>query len=250
MIKNKDYGSLLLQDATGILKSAINAQLVGSRDDGRFTVNMKMSDITPWAFVKNTEALKCFLWHNVYFDHCGFIPSPCHSCYKIVVRPANLRAAMQFYDMMYELDYPGKIGWEDRKTVFGNFGAYFYNRSLQEAQAKLPFIQEKASRIDLLPNPFEGDVFTPIIKRGCTEFEYKFGRSDQWEITEKQKIKENILDKVMVFNNHLYPQPDHRVATTMRLWVHNAYAVGDPTVADFTKRLFPKYITYQERDNV
>jgi len=248
MIKNKDYLSITRMDATGMLRSAIGSGRITSADDGSYELNMRMSDITPWLFIKNVSSTKCYLWHHVYFEHCDFIPTPCYSCWKIVVRPANIKAAFDFHDIMQYLDFPSKIGWEARPTVFGTFGAYFYNRSLDEAKRKLPQIQDAASRIELLKNPFTGETIKPIIKRGCTEFEHKFGPSDKWEMSEKDKLKEKTLEELITFNNKNFPQPDHRAATIFRLWIHNAFMMGDQTVSEFTggNPLYPPYVTYQE----
>jgi len=251
VIKNKSYSNLLGYDATGILKNAIDAGMVHNRDDGRFEVKVNYGAITPWVFIMHQMDMDCYLWHYIYFERCGFIPSPCHFCFKIVVRPANLKAAFDFHDIMCELDYPSKIGWEQRDFVFGNFGAYFYNTSLEEAKDKIGIITDAAKNIELLDNPFTGEKFNPIIKKGCTEFEYKFGPSDQWIVSEEQKLKESILKDTLVFDNKDFDQADHRKATIFRLWIHNAFKAGDKTVSKYTngRSLFPQYITYSGEEN-
>jgi len=249
MIKDRGYLNLRKHDAIGLLKSAISAGRLVARDDGKFHVNLKFSHLLPWVFIKHCTGMSCYIWHHIYFDHCGFIPKPCFSCWKIVVRPANIKSAYKVLDIMRELDYPGKVGWEDRKTVFGNFGAYFYNRSLDEAKEKYPTICDAMKDVELQTDPCNQKKIPIIIKRGCTEFEHKFGPSDKWEYTAEDK--ENLLNSVIVDDLVIHTQTDWHIANTMTLWTHNAYSAGDPTVCEFTdgKPLFPKYITYQGEQN-
>lgn len=248
MIKDKNYATLVYQNVTGLLRSALAAGAVTDCDDGSFKVETGYSRVTPWAMVTECPGLDCSLWHQVYFRHCGFIPTPCFDCYKIVVRPANLKAAFEFYDLMLGLNYPSKIGWEARDFVFGNFGAYFYNRSIAEAEEKFPSIVEAANEIELLQNPFTGGYFKPVIKRACTEFEKQFGPSDKWVITEEQKLKEKILGKYLIFERKDYRQPPHRLATLFLLWQKKAFSAGDMSVGNYTggRSFGVKYVTYHK----
>jgi len=252
MIKDKSYSNLQAQNALGLLKPAIKTGRLTPLDDGRFHVDLNMAWFLPWAFIKHRPDFHCYIWHFIYWSYCNFIPAECHNCWKIVVRPRNLKAAFDLYDVMCELDYPSKVGWEDRKTVFGNFGAYFYNASLEEAKTKFAVITEAIRDIPLLQDPYTGKDIQPLIKRGCTEYEMKHGPSNEWEMTEEAKQKQRLLDSVVNKDLKLHVQHDWYMSDTMLLWIHNAYSTGDLSVPEFTngKKLFPPYVTYnQEKDN-
>lgn len=252
MIKDKSYNALIQSDAVGLLKKAIDQRLVHIRDDCRFELNTTgMSHKTPWAYIKTDPRMRCYIWHNIYFNCCGFIPSYCQSCWKIVIRPANIHEAFKLYDIMADLDLNSKVGWEGRKTVFGNFGAYFYSRSLEEAKKKYETVIPAIRDIQLLKHPKTGLDIEPLIKRGCTEFEQACGPSDKWVMSSQDNAKEILLDSVFVQDTVLHNQREWLTSSVFRLWIHNAYAAGDNTVLTYTdgEMLFPPYVTYHGEKN-
>lgn len=246
-----DYKSVCKGDPITILQPAIQAGVLQSRDDGKFYIKGKINISSPWVFIKHDPEMKCHIWHHIYFNHCNFVHSRCLECFKVVVRPANIEATMELYERMKDLDRPSKIGWEYRKTVFGNFGAYFYHRGLESAFEWFPQIKEMVKGIELQYDPYTGKEIQPILKRGCTEFEHEIGPSDKWAITKEQLEMENTLDSIVVQDVTGFHQHDWLKNNVFRRWIHEAYSVGDPSVNTMAgEKLFPGYVTYDKKNEV
>jgi len=214
------------------------------RQDGKITLNTSgtLLPSTPWLFIKKDQEKECFTWHTIIFDMLGMMPAPCLNCWKVVVRPRTLREHMQLFEIMKELDRPSKLGIEVRNEVHGLYGAYFYNNSYEAGLDCYETIR------DLVDRKISSDV-PVVLKRGCTEFEAKFGPSDQWE----SKISDDDLQTqrwlfgvVELPPNDLEPETLKKYV--MEKWVRWAYANGDETYKDFTdgKPLFSPYVTYHD----
>ncbi len=219
--------------------------------DGMIHCEQTTTIDTPWHHVRHDEWLDCGLWHRVMFDFLSqqlpgrFVPSRCQECWKVVVRPRTVVELFALLDLQKRLDRPSKCGIEIRPTVHGNYGGYFYCRSLEDGMA---CYTEVRAAIDA--DSHLGPDIGVLLKRACTEYEMACGPSDKWQISEAQLALEALVEQTFVpaiIEEHT--QPDHLIRHVHARWIEHAYSVGDPTYLHLTndKPLYPRYVTYHDR---
>lgn len=247
-MKYQDYNDYYLflakNDILERIKPLLEKQGYYLRDeDGKVTVELHQTWNTPWHHLYDNGKSDCYLWHSIIFDVCGFIPAGCLNCFKVVVRPKTLKQLFALLDLQKELGRPCKCGIETRPNVFGLYGGYFYNRSLEEGLECYKAVKE-AIENDSVLNPIADKV---ILKRACTEFEMACGRSDQWTITEDNYKLELALGDLIVRKTPI-PQPDYVLYHIHANWIKWAWAAGDETVYEFTNGipLYQPVCQYQD----
>lgn len=219
--------------------------------DHKFEEKHRMTKDGVWIFNKEISVGKytlegCTEYHK-YFSgkgaSLGFIHSYCHDCYKVVVRPKNVKQLFQLVDLQAELGHPAKCGIEVRSFVPALYGGYFYNRSLEAGKQCLNKVK-KAVRIKIDPN------MKTILKRGCTEFEMRFGPSDKWEIKPEQIKFETSFKEVYV--KDISPgmeMPGYLKSHIKTRWLHWAAQHNDMTYKEFTNGVSligePHYVEYK-----
>ncbi len=126
------------------------------------------------------------------------------------------------------LDVYSKCGVEVRKYVSGLYGGYFYIDNAEEGQ-------DRYRQIRKLVDDNLSEKVAVILKRGCTEYEMQYGRSDMWGFPdEKQLMKEKKIDEMYVVENHDLPQSDFLKAKAILGWIEFAFEHGDETYKQFT----------------
>lgn len=226
-----DYYPYLAQhDILERIKPLLEKQGYYLRDeDGKITAELHQTWNTPWHHVYDDGKSDCYLWHSIIFDVCGFIPTGCLKCFKVVVRPKTLKQLFALLDLELELKHPSKCGIEIRPTVRGLYGGYFYNRSLEDGLECFKKVKKALSEDEVLQPLSE----TVILKRGCTEFEMACGRSDEWGITEDDYQTELKLSELIVRKVPL-AQPEYVLNHIHANWIKWAWAAGDDTVDEFS----------------
>jgi len=205
----------------------------------RFTEDFILHKGVPWH--------KCYMWHGVWFPCYGIIPSPCHNCYKVVVRPKNLDQLFELYRLQQCMDRPSKCGIEGREWVDGLYGGYFYNTGLEEGRECYRAVREEVSKC------ISPDV-SVILKRACTEYElpppigFGFGPSDKWVVTPEQERLEERLNESFVQHDYYAIPGKYRRAQLVNIWVRWAASHGDMTYLNYTdgKPFYQKPVTYHE----
>jgi hypothetical protein len=130
---------------------------------------------------------------------------------------------------------PSKCGIEKRYSVHGLYGGYMYNDSKEEGLSCLENIRE------LLPEGVKA-----FLKRGCTEFEHKFGDSREWKVTPEQLALERRLDDLFIDTRKKAGQGKELKTHVMANWVRFAFANGDQTAKEYMdKPLYPSYVTFE-----
>jgi hypothetical protein len=225
--------------------------------EGKIEVNRLQTAMdSPWVHHGHTDWARCMMWSRIMFYAVGlrmgqhfadgrpFVPSGCQNCYKVVVRPQNLAQLFALDQLEIDMGRPSKCGIEIRQTVHGLYGGYFYNLGLEAGQECYQSVREAVSRA------IEPDV-PVILKRGCTEMEHIVGPSDKWEVTEEQRIIEDLIMQWVVDPKDSDGQPDPLVWRIKRKWIEYAYQHGDETYKLFTggKSVVPGYVTYHEVGN-
>ena len=210
--------------------------------EGKLEARQQIAVDSPWVFAHQDKNRHCDIWHKIFFNMLDFLPSDCLGCWKVVVRPKSLYELFVLREIQLKLGRPSKCGIEVRPTVCGLYGGYFYNDTLQHGEDCWEEVKEQVNRY------MEPD--TPVIlKRGCTEFEAKFGDSRDWEdhITADQVQIERALVE-MIPEKANPPQLDMIKPDVMKRWIEWAYQNGDLTYKFFTqdKPLYDPYRIYHD----
>jgi hypothetical protein len=153
-----------------------------------------------------------------------------------------------------------KCGIEIRDYVPANYGGYFYNRSYEEG---MECYKEVRALVSAHINP-DIDV---VLKRYCTEFELKFGPSDELEETlergyfdhpdmgqvkvmplDEQEVWLRAINQTFDIPNSDTPMPPFVKMHVIKTWFDHAWKIGDMTVKDFFEgdNLYTPTIKYHE----
>ena len=234
------YKDLLDQDLIEPIRMLLDRGVYKFNPAGKLEADLRVKPETPWVHIRQDPLKNCGLWHQIWFNYYNIVPSYCQNCWKVVARPTTLTEMFVLYEIMRGLDLPSKLGIERRYSVPALYGAYFYNNSPEEGQRCFEDIQRIChDRI--------GPHVKVILKRGCTEFEHKFGDSSKWEVTENQKQLERRLEDLFAEQPKIHDQGPELIRHIMANWVRFAYAQGDPTASEFSsKPIYPPYVTYHK----
>ena len=233
-----DYEQELKYDLIEVLKPALEKGLIYIREgDYKFVFKTIVAWNMPWVFGgKKDYSMNCPLFHSVILKYFDFIPERCAECWKVVVRPNTLSQLWKVSDLQQTTDRWCKAGIETRKTVSALYGAYWYNRSIDEGFECKAYVKEEMAKI----SPDIG----VILKRGCTEFEHKFGNSTQWTV---DRDWEAYVNERIVIDDFPMPDAPEQVTRHTKLnWIRFAYENGDMAYKEFTggKSLYPDPIQY------
>jgi len=217
--------------------------------DGKFYAEYQAAWNTPWVHVKHLFLVNCHVWKNITFHEIvekqlppdrRFVPAGCQACFKVVVRPQTVKQLFALEQLQIRLDHPSKCGIEIRPAVFGNYGGYFYNRSLDEGLECYKRVRRAVSRDRKL-----GKNIPVFLKRACTEMEHAIGPSNQWQIMPgqiefEQQIQYHFADVPVL------EQADDAKEYVRMTWLDRAYDIGDETVLEYNDGmpLYPAYVTY------
>jgi hypothetical protein len=209
-------------------------------NDGRVEVDFRMTADTPWVHVRQDCRRNCGIWHQVWFNLYGIIPSYCQSCWKVVARPTTLKELFQLYEIQVKLNRPSKCGIELRQSVGALYGGYFYNDTYELGLECFKEVKEVIQGTI-------GKHVNVFYKRACTEFEHKFGDSRNWEVNEQQKQLEARLESLFIDPARSHEQGIEIKRHVMAGWVRFAFAAGDKTAHEFMSQpLYPPYVKYGE----
>ncbi|GAF72079.1 unnamed protein product, partial [marine sediment metagenome] len=147
-----------------LMKDDLVSMFQPSIDTGEFTYNMEDGKIwrtinlsgelesagpinRPWCYTHTPKDQPC-IWYRSIEKLFGFIPSKCLNCWKVVVRPQSIVELFDLCDLQHEMAAEDdschcKCGIEKRDYVFGNYGGYFYNPSLEKGLDRRDEVREK-----------------------------------------------------------------------------------------------------------
>ena len=214
-------------------------------EDHKIGMNTGLMWETPWVHAgpDSPTDRNCVLFHGLILRYLNFIPAKCQNCWKVVARPNTVSQLFKISDLQQRSNRDSKAGIEIRSTVGGNYGAYWYNNSIEEGE-------ECRKHVRMLCDEFVGKDVSVFLKRGCTEFEHKFGASNDWKVTEGSREAERMITDLVVIDGYAdRSQPDYLVEDIKLKWIEFAHERGDTTYLEFTggKPLYPKYVTYESR---
>ena len=233
------YMDLIEQDILEPIRPLLEKGVYKFTATGQLEAEYRMTSETPWIHIRQDTTRNCGIWHHVWFDFYKFIPSGCQKCWKVVIRHNTLEELFKVHDLLVSIDMPSKCGIEKRYTVHGLYGGYMYNDSKEEGLSCLENIRK------MLP-----DGVNAFLKRGCTEFEHKFGDSKEWQVSAEQLALERRLEDLFMQAKQRTAQSDEIKRHVMANWVRFAFANGDKTVDKFiSKPLYPPYETFEVTDD-
>ena len=207
----------------------------------KLTMKTGMVWKTPWVYAgeKLKPEANCTLYQQVVLPFYNFIPARCQDCWKVVARPKTVTELFRLSDLQQESKRPSKAGIELRNAVHGLYGAYWYNSTMEDGLECKEYVEQLVKKV--------GDDIKVFLKRGCTEFEHKYGDSNKWVVSVESKKMEALLNENIVIEDHEnIIQPWYVVDYVKRRWVEWAYAHGDFTYTEFTggQSLYPDYVKY------
>ena len=234
-----------------VFEQRMDEGFVRFNKDGKFEERHRLNKENPWIFNEQLNKGEhkednCPQYQN-YFSGptapLGFIHSHCHSCWKVVVRPKTVVELMQLCDLQTKIKHPAKCGIEVRSFVPALYGGYFYNRSKEAGIACLKMVKREV-RKKINPN------MKVMLKRGCTEFEMRFGASDKWVVQTGQIKFEKGFDEVYAKDSVKdTTMPTYLKSHIKTKWLKWAANHQDMTYKEFTNGVSligePDYVEYK-----
>lgn len=223
------------------LFSLFQKGLLMIRNDGKFDMRTGIAVNTPWVFAGDRigDDANCILFHSVILKYFNFIPERCQGCWKVVARPRSVAELFAVSDFQQTSSRPSKAGIEVREWTSALYGAYWYNTSIEKGIECKKYVKSHFPDMHV------------ILKRGCTEFERKFGDSTKWVVTDEARELETLLrEKVIIPDYADAIQPEELVNHVKCRWIEFAYEHGDKTYLQFTdgKPLFPNLVEYYDEE--
>ena len=216
-------------------------------DTGKLERMAAISHDPPWIYT-NPDPERYCMTYMMMFNSLKIIPKRCLDCWKVVVAPRSFHELMQLYELEVELsaeepDAYCKCGIEIRDYVPRHYGGYFYTNSQEAGMARYHqvrgLVDEKISK--------ETSV---ILKRFCTEFELKFGRSDRVVRPAEADRLETTFWQNVTRSKEAALQPDWVKQHVMAKWMKFAWGRGDKTVTLYNGGvpLYTPSYTYHDKE--
>ena len=225
------------------------------RSDGRFKLQPVQEPYeSPWHHIGYAEGGNCPYLHQHLFDVISprtpagkFIPRKCQNCYKIVIRPKNLRQLFALENLLEQIKWPSKCGIEKRSYTplsKHRYGGYIYNKGMQEGLERLQIIRKH-----IADHPVLGPDVESYLKRSCTEMEMAFPDSSKWTVTDEQNRVEDLLDWLIIADIPASMTSKHVLDRIHMGWVEWAAENGDETYLEYTdgRPLFQQCVKYEPR---
>lgn len=248
------YEDLGNRDWVQYFEEQFDSMQVRFDKDGKFKVFERLVHNSPWVHTPASAHQeihnKCGRYQEIFAGKIGCIHSTCLDCYKVVVKPKTVKQLFELCDYQWDINLPSKCGIERRPFVPRLYGGYFYNRGLEMGRECHALVEKGVH--SLISKDIE-----VILKRGCTEFEIKYGPSDKWKMLPEQEFYEARFDELFVEDAATPDKvPDYIIAHTKRLWLHWA---ADAKPPDYTYKEFTdgkslarecNYITYHDKPDI
>ena len=250
------YTELVASDAVEWLRPLLDSKTYTCRrSDGKFEMCPVSEPFeSPWHHIGYATGANCPYLHNQLFQNISprtpagqFIPRRCQKCWKIVVRPNNLKQLFALEQLLMQLPWPSKCGIERRSyapCLPNRYGGYIYNESMEEG----------LDRLDILRKHVDG--FTDLgpdvdmhLKRACTEMEMTFPDSTTWSVSDEQNRIEDLLDWLVVFNIPATNVSQHILNKIHMGWIEWACENGDDTYLEYTdgKPIYRPAVRYERK---
>lgn len=181
----------------------------------------------PWIHTRPKTDHRCAV-QMLLFNTCGILPEECLNCYKVVVKPRTVKELIMLLSLQENKTQRNcKCGTEERAGVVGMYGGYFYNWGRDTGLECLDEIKA------LVAEYISPDV--PVfLKRGCTEFEEKFGNSARWDAVCTEDMRAFYRAHVDRFvTTPAVGTPPHIRLHKVHQWLIWGNSIGDETALEF-----------------
>ncbi len=192
---------------------------------------------TTQIFRNNHDPLDCPRYHTA-FNTYNIIPKNCFSCFKVQVNVFNVVDLIKLHFLFDNIIFVKNIKKcmvEKRKDIDGNYKGFIYCKTVDEAETLKVQIEQlinKSLKID----------HKTIVKRGCSEFTFKY---PDYKITDSKsksffkyndnwKKKENIINEFYPKNisSELNPHDTLKGNSlndiiTIKNWINYAESIND-----------------------
>ena len=228
------YEELVAADIAPMLMADLGAGRAKGEGEKIVYNFMQFHPDTTWIHHGRPVDRDCSRWHKIYFAKFGILPRECLGCWKIVARPKNLKQLFELSELQEGMKLEGKVGvdFRDYSCYKGLYLGFWYCPidDLEGARKLCREVKRKVRGALSLDVPV-------ILKRGCTEFEDKFGPSNNWVQSPLHRLKEDLLNSVIVVNDLMEgTQPGWIQTHVKRFWIEYAHRMGkDSTVKDFVR---------------
>ena len=141
----------------------------------------------PGELVQPCHFLNDFLFDHVYAQ--AAVPFGCRDCYKVKITPRTPGQLLALAPLVRATGQTAKSGIEtDTGNLESRFSTLFYSRGLARARA---LYRELRGRMDA--HPRLGPSVEMTIKRGCSNYEARLGRSDAYTFDPRLEAVEALL---------------------------------------------------------
>lgn len=206
----------------------------------------------PWIYTNPDKKRHCH-WYTMVANRMGYPPPQCQECWKVVSRPRTLKELFLTLEMQYRMveedpDCWCKCGIEVRPWTNWNYGAYFYNDSLEQGR-------EKWERVRKWTDKMVSEDVKVILKRSCTEFERRMGDTRTWDKRFKPENNPMVAqwEKMVEHSCHIEEkpqiiQPDYVKKHVFAKWIQFAWDRNDPSLLELNdgRPLLPPLVTYHD----
>ena len=227
------YEDLMDIDLIRPIEKAIRAgSMPQPSTDGKIHLENAWHPQRSWVDVKYDLERRCDAWFGIYFEHYNFVPRGCRNCWKVTVKPRNLKELFLISDIQHKTQRNSKAGIEKREYT-GNQGGYsaFWYADLHKGLKDGRRLYD-----DVCKDLKDVTDLKPILKRGCTEMEITFSPSSKWdEFAEERKwdALEKRLDNFFVKGSQVTSPILEYKTHSLISWIEYAKAHGDPSVVEF-----------------
>ena len=237
------YEDMVYADIAGPIEKEIRAGQLEIQQDNTIDGDLHTTLDTPWIYSRYPGDRDCVKWSNYYFDKYNLIPRHCYGCWKVAMKLPDFETAYRVSELQAKLGLPGKVGMDRRWYTPMLWSAFWYaplGGGLKKARKFYSVIAKAVKK------EFKGEL-KPFLKRACTEFELKFGNSDQWQYTEAHRNLEALLDSVYAMDTTAKGTQLSLVRNhVMRQWFMYAHKHGDMTYIKYAERaIASRPVTYQ-----
>ena len=245
------YQEIASRSVASLIRTQRESGILHINDNGKLSPQSRRLDPDQWLRTcgKGHDDSECrfanmILWRMISEQgSTKFVPSYCQGCWKVVAKPKTFKQLIGILELQDRQDRRAKCGIETRAYVPALYGAYWYNRSIEEG----------LETYEALKSATEFKDVPLLLKRGCTEMEMACGPSDMWDITDWQieiedGVRNLIEDNLEPIRGLVWQRED-----TILRWMEFAEEHGDETIYEFTdghKIKAPNYITYHEAPDV
>lgn len=217
-----------------------------------------------WIYTNPNPNLHCGFYMDGVFMHLNFIHSMCMECWKVVVKMNSVVQLFKIYEWQKNFtqndmgkDRFCKCGIEQRHYTNYNYGAYFYNRGIEQGKLRhaqvFKAMQELFGKdnVSSVPGSVGQGKVEVILKRYCTEFELKLGPTDKYERPAAADEMEKALNEAFLLEKFCPGQPDFLLRHIQFKWLEHAWMRGDQTAKLFNNGdpFYTPVVTYHNQED-